>query len=127
MKMRDVDQHVGRRLRERRTMLGITQSQLATLIGVTYQQEHKYEKGVNRISAGRLHAIAQALHVGTDYFFMEMGQLPSRNRQTDLLLLRILNLTRNYRACAPDVQVAISNLVRSLAADDDLGAPEEAA
>ena len=42
-----------------------------------------------------------------------------------MLLLRVLNLTRNYQACAPDVQVAISNLVRNLAADDDLGAPEE--
>ena len=50
----DVDRHVGARLRERRIMLGLTQQQLAELIGVTYQQAHKYENGINRISAGRL-------------------------------------------------------------------------
>ncbi len=43
----DVDRHVGARMRERRIMLGLTQSQLAELIGVTYQQAHKYEKGIN--------------------------------------------------------------------------------
>jgi DNA-binding XRE family transcriptional regulator len=50
----DVDRHVGARVRERRIMLGLTQQQLADLIGVTYQQAHKYERGINRISAGRL-------------------------------------------------------------------------
>ena len=50
----DVDRHVGARVRERRIMLGFTQQQLADLIGVTYQQAHKYERGINRVSAGRL-------------------------------------------------------------------------
>src|ERR1043166_315195 len=50
----DVDRHVGARVRERRIMLGLTQQQLADLIGVTYQQAHKYERGINRVSAGRL-------------------------------------------------------------------------
>ena len=48
----DVDRYVGMRMRERRIMLGLTQQQMAELIGVTYQQAHKYEKGINRI-AGR--------------------------------------------------------------------------
>ncbi|MBV9553720.1 MAG: helix-turn-helix transcriptional regulator, partial [Alphaproteobacteria bacterium] len=51
----DIDHHVGARVRERRIMLGFTQQQLADLIGVTYQQAHKYERGINRISAGRLY------------------------------------------------------------------------
>ena len=59
----DVDRHVGARMRERRIMLGLTQQQMAELIGVTYQQAHKYEKGINRIAAGRLYNIAQALGV----------------------------------------------------------------
>ena len=46
----DVDRHVGARMRERRVMLGLTQQQMAELIGVTYQQAHKYEKGINRIA-----------------------------------------------------------------------------
>jgi transcriptional regulator with XRE-family HTH domain len=56
-------------MRERRIMLGLTQQQMAELIGVTYQQAHKYEKGVNRVAAGRLYNIAQALGVDVGYFF----------------------------------------------------------
>ena len=59
----DIDRHVGARMRERRIMLGLTQQQIAELIGVTYQQAHKYEKGINRVAAGRLYHIAQALGV----------------------------------------------------------------
>ena len=50
-------------MRERRILLGLTQQQLTELIGVTYKQAHKYEKGVNRIAAGRLSSIARALGV----------------------------------------------------------------
>src|SRR5215217_8809814 len=69
----DADRHVGMRMRERRIMLGLTQQQMAELIGVTYQQAHKYEKGTNRISAGRLYAFAQALEVEVTYFFEGVG------------------------------------------------------
>src|SRR5438309_9753053 len=65
----DIDRYVGARIRERRIMLGLTQQQLADLIGVTYQQAHKYERGINRISAGRLYEIAQVLSVPIGYFF----------------------------------------------------------
>ena len=57
----DVDRYVSLRIRQRRIMLGLTQQQMAELIGVTYQQAHKYETGINRISAGRLYQIARAL------------------------------------------------------------------
>ena len=65
----DVDRHVGARVRERRIMLGLTQQQMAELIGVTYQQAHKYEKGINHVASGRLYNIAQALGVDVGYFF----------------------------------------------------------
>src|SRR6202000_2721329 len=65
----DIDRHVGARVRERRIMLGFTQQQLADQIGVTYQQAHKYERGINRISAGRLFEIAHVLSVSINYFF----------------------------------------------------------
>src|SRR5487761_567081 len=65
----EIDRHVGGRVRERRIMLGLTQQQLADLIGVTYQQAHKYERGINRVSAGRLYEIAQVLSVPVGYFF----------------------------------------------------------
>ena len=74
----DIDRHVGARVRERRIMLGLTQQQLADLIGVTYQQAHKYERAINRISAGRLFEIAQVLGVPVSYFFAgpRTGQRP---------------------------------------------------
>ena len=68
----DVDRFVGSKMRERRIMLGLTQQQMAELIGVTYQQAHKYEKGINRIAAGRLFTIAQALGVDVSYFFQDI-------------------------------------------------------
>jgi DNA-binding XRE family transcriptional regulator len=69
----DIDRYIGARMRDRRIMLGLTQQQLAELIGVTYQQAHKYEKGINRIAGGRLYTIAQALGVEVSYFYDGMG------------------------------------------------------
>src|SRR5438445_7441087 len=78
-----IDDHVGARIRERRIMLGLTQQQLAEMIGVTYQQAHKYERGINRVSAGRLFEIARALSAPITYFTrasVRRGQ--SRSRPT---------------------------------------------
>jgi transcriptional regulator with XRE-family HTH domain len=77
----DTDRRVGARMRERRIMLGLTQNQLAELIGVTHQQAHKYEKGINRIASGRLYDIAHSLGVDVDYFLLGMGSDDSRRRQ----------------------------------------------
>src|SRR5688572_27818736 len=72
----DVDRHVGARMRERRILLGLTQQQMAELIGVTYQQAYKYEKGINRIAAGRLSSLAQALGVEVGYFYDGLTSTP---------------------------------------------------
>ena len=69
-----IDDHVGSRIRERRIMLGLTQQQLAEMIGVTYQQAHKYERGINRVSAGRLFEIARALSAPITYFYEGIGE-----------------------------------------------------
>ena len=69
-----IDDHVGGRIRERRIMLGLTQQQLAEMIGVTYQQAHKYERGINRVSAGRLFEIARALSAPIGYFYEVLGK-----------------------------------------------------
>ena len=60
----EINRHVGTRIRERRVMLGLTQQQVAELIGVTSQQEYKYEAGLNIITVGWLPALADALHAG---------------------------------------------------------------
>src|SRR4051812_34805055 len=65
----EVDLLIGRRMRERRLMLGITVQELAAVLGLPYQQLHKYETGVNRLSAGRLYQLAEALGVEVAYFF----------------------------------------------------------
>ena len=66
---REVDLHVAMRLRERRLALGLTLQQAADRLGATAQQADKYETGVNRVSAGRLFQLAEALEVGVGHFF----------------------------------------------------------
>lgn len=63
-----VDEHVGGRMRKRRLQLGMSQERLAELLGVTFQQVQKYEKGVNRIAASRLYKAGHALDVPFQYF-----------------------------------------------------------
>lgn len=65
----DIDRHVGRRLHERRMALGLSQSELANSMGVSFQQIQKYEKGLNRIGAGRLLHAASALQVPIEFFY----------------------------------------------------------
>ena len=67
-----IDVHVGARLRQRRTLLGMTQTNLSDAIGVSYQQMQKYERGGNRISASRLFDLSRVLDVPVEYFFDDM-------------------------------------------------------
>jgi len=112
----DIDRHVGARVRERRIMLGLTQQQLADLIGVTYQQAHKYERGINRVSAGRLYEIAQVLSVPIGYFFDGLdGQ---GTRAVSPRERMCLELARNFAQIPNERhQEALSQLARVLAAD----------
>jgi transcriptional regulator with XRE-family HTH domain len=64
-----IERHVGDRLRLARRALSLSQEALAEQLGVTFQQVQKYEKGINRISAGRLHQVAEILDVPVSYFF----------------------------------------------------------
>jgi transcriptional regulator with XRE-family HTH domain len=112
----DVDRHVGARVRERRIMLGLTQQQLADLIGVTYQQAHKYERGINRVSAGRLFEIAQVLSVPVSYFFDGLSEDGGRGITPRERMC--LELARNFAQIPNERhQEALSQLARALAAD----------
>lgn len=64
-----VDIHVGKRIRQRRWLVGMTQQKLAESVGIKFQQVQKYETGANRVSASRLWDIADALDVDVAYFF----------------------------------------------------------
>ncbi len=110
----ETDHFVGSKIRERRVLLGLSQQQMAKLIGVTYQQAHKYERGINRISAGRLYEIAQVLRVPVGFFFEGLGDtgsgtLPPRQRMC-LEVARNFALIENERH-----QEALSQMARSLA------------
>jgi transcriptional regulator with XRE-family HTH domain len=73
-----IDQHVGNRVRLRRTLLGFSQDKLAQALGLTFQQVQKYERGANRVSASKLFEIASILGVQISYFFQDMeGQTVS--------------------------------------------------
>jgi transcriptional regulator with XRE-family HTH domain len=110
----DVDRHVGARMRERRIMLGLTQQQMAELIGVTYQQAHKYEKGINRVAGGRLYQIAKALGVDVSYFYDGINGRSDDFKPTPQQRL-LLELARNFTALpSRRHQEAICSLVRAL-------------
>lgn len=68
-----IDVHVGKRIRVRRTILGMSQETLADALGITFQQVQKYEKGINRVSASRLYEVAQVLGASISFFFDEYG------------------------------------------------------
>jgi transcriptional regulator with XRE-family HTH domain len=73
-----IDAQVGNRVRLRRMLIGMSQEKLGELLGLTFQQVQKYEKGVNRIGAGRLFQVARILSVPIDYFYEGVvDQLPS--------------------------------------------------
>jgi transcriptional regulator with XRE-family HTH domain len=113
----DIDRYVGARIRERRIMLGLTQQQLADLIGVTYQQAHKYERGINRVSAGRLFEVAQVLSVPVNYFFEGLEQ--ESERAISPRERMCLELARNFAQIPNERhQEALSQLARVLAAED---------
>jgi transcriptional regulator with XRE-family HTH domain len=67
-----VDVQVGVRVRQRRVLLGMTQTDLANTMDLTFQQVQKYEKGINRISASRLYGLSQLFGVTVEYFFEDM-------------------------------------------------------
>lgn len=128
-----VDVYVGRRLRLKRTILGLSQESVGKQIGVTFQQIQKYERGINRMGASRLFDFAKALGVQISYFFEGYGdyaiedgsalamnepEAPGfvnekmQNRET-LEVMRAY-----YRIKNPAVRKRIVDLIKAMAAED---------
>lgn len=84
-----IDVHVGKRLKLRRTTLGLSQEKLAALLGLTFQQVQKYEHGLNRIGASRIWDISKVLGIPIDFFFEEV------DNQTANQSPRMINLPDN--------------------------------
>ena len=78
-----VDVHVGKRIRHRRWLVGMTQQQLAEKVGIKFQQIQKYETGANRVSASRLWDIAASLEVPVEFFFEGLDNKPAGDDNGD--------------------------------------------
>ncbi|MGR3506313.1 MAG: helix-turn-helix domain-containing protein [Paracoccaceae bacterium] len=116
--IQSVDIHVGKRLRQRRLLMGLTQSQLAESAGVTFQQLQKYEMAKNRISASRLWAIAQTLEVTTEFFFRGLSQAEAEISQSGVVDVfdnaEVLELLKAYFSIPENRRQAVLDLAKGL-------------
>jgi transcriptional regulator with XRE-family HTH domain len=114
-----VDVHVGKRVRHRRWMVGMTQQQLAEKVGIKFQQIQKYETGMNRVSASRLWDIAEALSVPVAFFFEGLGATEAEPAAAampgDILADKeALELVRSYYAIPENQRRRLFDLARVL-------------
>lgn len=126
-----VDVYVGKRLRMRRTILGMSQEAIGSAIGVTFQQVQKYERGINRMGSSRLYDFSRILGIPISYFFegydLEAGiaptfpagmaeNLPSDFEHEKLTSRETLEMMRAYyRITDPQVRKRVFELVKSIA------------
>ena len=116
-RVKDIDLRIGARLRHYRIENGLTQDEFAQQLGLTYQQVHKYENGVNRIAAGRLWNCWRILGVEPNEFFDGIEEQPLRppdDERTTLLFMKSLNDLSSAH------QKAVAKFVRALASTDEV-------
>ena len=111
-----VDAHVGKRIRHRRWMVGMTQQQLADRVGIKFQQIQKYETGMNRVSASRLWDVAEALGVQISFFFegLSESEMPQVAQGDFMADKEALELVRSYYAIPEAQRRRLFDLARVL-------------
>ncbi|TAD91255.1 MAG: XRE family transcriptional regulator [Alphaproteobacteria bacterium] len=126
-RLKKIDAHVGARIKLRRTLLGLSQEALGEKLGLTFQQVQKYERGMNRVGASRLHKVSEVLDVPVSFFFDDLAADLRRKsiplsptggeNDADLTRREILELARAFDRIADDrVRKRIVELIRSLSA-----------
>ncbi|VEJ45841.1 helix-turn-helix domain-containing protein [Bartonella vinsonii] len=105
------DISVGRKIRFRRNVMGLSQKQLSNHLGVTYQQIQKYEKGLNRVGAGRLKEIADILDVPISFFYTDLSTKEDAYHDEKILNKAEYLLLKGFRVLKPERQKAILRLV----------------
>jgi transcriptional regulator with XRE-family HTH domain len=129
----EIDLHLGRRLRRRRRLLGLTQQQVADVVGIRFQQVQKYECGANRVSAARLWQLSEALEAPVTYFYD--GLEPAKVRaaaaedakdepREDVEVLarkETMDLVRAYYQLGERPRRRLLDLAKSLNGDGDAG------
>lgn len=107
------DVHVGKKVREARAAKGLSQGQLGEVLGVSFQQVQKYEKGTNRIGSSRLWAMSQALDVPIAYFFEGLNGPVEKDGQR-VLSRRTIGLAKQIDAIADEnIRSQILNLIKA--------------
>jgi transcriptional regulator with XRE-family HTH domain len=109
-----VDVHVGKRIRHRRWMVGMTQQQLAERVGIKFQQIQKYETGMNRVSASRLWEIARTLDVPVSHFFEGLEGAADGGMGDMLGDKEAMELVRSYYAIPETQRRRLFDLARVL-------------
>ena len=114
-----VDIHVGKRIRHRRWMIGMTQQQLAEKVGIKFQQIQKYETGMNRVSASRLYEIAGTMDVPISHFFegLDRDGDAARDAQDFMSDREAMELVRSYYAIPENQRKRLFELARVLSED----------
>ena len=121
----DIDLHLGKRLRRRRRLLGMTQQQLAMQVGIRFQQIQKYECGANRISASRLWQLSEALETPVSYFYdglseaLEQQSAPRQERSDMFSRKETLDLIQAYYQLEERPRRRLLDLAKSLHAEGD--------
>lgn len=113
-----VDAHVGKRIRHRRWMVGMTQQQLADKVGIKFQQIQKYETGMNRVSASRLWDIADAMGVTISFFFEGLADSAEAKAVGGDMMAdkEAMELVRSYYAIPEAQRRRLFDLARVLSA-----------
>lgn len=123
----EIDAHVGRRMRSRREFLGVSQGRLGRHLGLTFSQVQKYEKGANRIGAGRLFLLSHYLGVPLQYFYEGLQASPavgSRNGGSDVKDAELAMLEKAFLTIADrNARQSVLALVCSLAAEAEQPEP----
>lgn len=113
-----MDVHLGARVREGRLKIGMSQSQLARLIGLSYQQVQKEEKGQNRISASQLFQIAMALELPIEFFFEGVGGRKVQQATIGAYDREMLQLTRLWQKLPRQERLDLMRLIKTRVKDD---------
>ena len=122
----EIDYHVGKRLRRRRRLLGLTQQSLREMVGIRFQQIQKYECGANRISAARLFELSEALSVPIQYFYEGLSDnndtihdAPEFIAPDVLSKKETMDLVRAYYSMEEGPRKHFLDLAKSLQTDPD--------
>lgn len=118
----EIDLHVGKRLRRRRRLLGLTQQNLASEVGIRFQQIQKYECGANRVSAARLFELSEALRVPVQYFYEGLSEFEDAGNDDDVQALppgilskkETMDLVRAYYQMEEGPRKHLLDLAKSL-------------